>query len=99
MTGDVLLSRDAIARLTANTNPWLSCDECFDQVDAAIEALLGSTVPLATGFGTHLRGCAACHEEAQSLAALVAEQYDVTAAEAVARLDAAVTTADGRLDR
>ncbi|GAA1758660.1 hypothetical protein [Agromyces humatus] len=90
MTGHVSLSREAVARLTANTEPWLSCDDCFDQVDAAVEALLGSTVPLAEGFRAHLLGCAACHEEAQSLAALVAEHHDLTAADAVARLDAAV---------
>lgn len=93
MTGSTALSSEAIDRLTANTEPWLSCDDCFDDVDAAIEALLGSAVPLAEEFRAHLRGCAACHEEAQSLAALVAEQYNLPAVEAVARLDAAVTIA------
>ena len=90
MTGTASLSREAIARLTANTEPWLSCDGCFDQVDAAIESLLDSNVSLAEEFRGHLLGCAACHEEAQSLAALLAEQFDLSAAEAVTRLDAAV---------
>ncbi|MGW9630206.1 hypothetical protein ACWGST_05845 [Agromyces sp. NPDC055520] len=88
---DGVPSREAVARLTVNTEPWLSCDECFDQVDSALERLLGSDVPLTEEFGTHLRGCAACHEEAQALAELVAEQYDLTPAEAVAQLDAAAT--------
>ena len=38
----------------------------------------------------HLRGCAACLEEAQSLSALIADQYDLTAVDAVARLDGEV---------
>jgi len=91
MTGHVQLSSEAIARLTADTEPWLSCDDCFDQVDSAIEGLLDSTAPLAEPLRVHLRGCAACLEEAQSLAALIAEQYDLTAVEAVARLEDALT--------
>ncbi len=94
MTGSAPLSTTTIARLTANTDPWLSCDDCFDQVDAAVESLLGSAVPLTGEFRAHLRGCAACHEEAQSLAALVADEVGMTAAEGVARLDEAVATAN-----
>jgi hypothetical protein len=84
-------SGEAIARLTQDTEPWLSCDDCFDQSDAAIEGFLGSGIPLAEPVRVHLRGCAACREEAQSLAALIAEQYDLTPDEAVVRLDDAVT--------
>lgn len=91
MTGHVALTSEAIARLTVNTEPWLSCDDCFDQVDAAVEAFLGSAAPLSEPLRVHLLGCAACREEAQSLAALIAEQYDLTAVEAVARLDDAIT--------
>ena len=81
------LSREAIARLTQDTEPWLSCDDCFDQSDAAIEGFLGAGLPLTEPLRVHLRGCAACLEEAQSLAALIADQYELTAVDAVARLD------------
>ena len=94
MTGSVSMSPAAIARLTVNTEPWMSCDDCFDHVDIAVEGLLGSSVPLTPEFRAHLRGCAACREEAQSLAALVADQYGMPEAEGLARLDAAITTAD-----
>ena len=94
MTSSASLSPAAIARLTANTEPWLSCDDCFDHVDTAVEGLLGSAVPLTPDFRAHLHGCAACREEAQSLVALVADQYGMPAAEGLARLDAAVATAD-----
>ncbi|GAA1814338.1 hypothetical protein [Agromyces neolithicus] len=93
MTEDTVLSRETIARLTLNTEPWLSCDACFEQVDVALEALFGSSVPPVAELRAHLRGCATCHEEAQSLAALVADQYDMAASVAVARLDIAITTA------
>lgn len=90
MTGHLPLTPEAIARLTAVTDPWLSCDDCFEQVDAAVEAFLDSDVPLAEPLRVHLLGCAACLEEAQSLAALIAEHSDLTAVEAVARLDDAL---------
>lgn len=92
MTDRVSLSPEAIALLTANSEPWLSCDDCFDQVDSAVEDLLGSTVPLTEPLRVHLRGCAACLEEARSLAALIAVQNDLTADEAVARLDGVLRT-------
>ena len=91
MTAYLPFGDEAIARLTANTEPWLSCDDCFEQVDSAVEHVLGSVAPLTEPFRVHLRGCAACLEEAQSLAALIAEQYDLTAPEAVARLEGALT--------
>ena len=81
------LSGEAIARLTQDTEPWLSCDDCFDQSDAAVEGFLGSGGSITEPLRVHLRGCAACREEAQSLAALIADQYDLTAVDAVARLD------------
>lgn len=90
MTGHLPLTPEAIARLTADTEPWLSCDDCFEQVDAAVEAFLDSGVPLSEPLRVHLLGCAACCEEAQSLAALIAGESDLTASDAVARLDDAL---------
>ncbi|GGI45842.1 hypothetical protein BCL57_001534 [Agromyces flavus] len=87
MTEPTSLTPDAIERLTADTEPWLSCDDCFEQVDAAVEGLLGSSAPLAEPLRVHLNGCGACLEEARSLAALIADEQELTPTDAVARLD------------
>ena len=90
------LTPEAIDRLTANTEPWLSCDDCFERVDAAIDAILRSDTPLPEDFRVHLLACTVCHEEADALAALAADGTGLSAAEAVARLDAAVLKTDAR---
>lgn len=84
------LHQKAIDRLLANTEPWFSCDDCFEQLDIAIEDALGSTGTLAEAVRVHLAACPVCHEEAQSLAALVAGDYGLVPAEATAQLNAAV---------
>lgn len=80
----------AVDRLLTNTEPWLSCDDCFEQLDVAIEHALDFCTPLAEAVRVHLAACPVCHEEAQSLAALVAGDYGLTPAEAAAALDAAL---------
>ena len=68
----------AAAQLTLDAGPYLSCDDCFEQVDARVEALLsGAAEPLTPEFRAHLIGCAACREEAWSLAELVAQDLGV----------------------
>lgn len=94
MTNPMSLSPEAVGRLTVHTEPWLSCDDCFELVDTAIVAVLDSTARLPEAFRVHLLGCSVCHEEAQSLAALVAGDFDLSEAEAAARLDVAVLGAD-----
>lgn len=68
------LSHQAALRLTADSEPYLSCDECFDQIDAYIETLLDGAGRLAAPLRAHLIGCAACGEEAWSLLSLVATE-------------------------
>lgn len=80
----------AVDRLLANTEPWLSCDDCFEQLDVAVEAALGRAGPLPAAIRVHLAACPVCSEEARSLAALVAGDHGLTPAEALAELDAAV---------
>ena len=60
--------------LTLSTEPWLSCDDCFELMDAYVDALLADpdTSELAA-MRTHLTGCPACAEEVESLLVLVAE--------------------------
>jgi len=56
------LSAYVVRRLTLDTDPYLSCDDCFDMVDGYGEALLSDhDLP---AMRTHLAGCAACAEEA-----------------------------------
>lgn len=85
------LPPQAVDRLLANTEPWLSCDDCFEQLDVAIEAVLGSGVPPAEAVRVHLAACPVCREEAESLATLVAHDYHLAPGEAVRRLDAAAS--------
>jgi len=68
------LSPQTARRLTLDTEPYLSCDDCFDLVDSYVEALLSDPEHDLPAMRTHLAGCTACAEEARSLILLVAEQ-------------------------
>ena len=83
------LTPEAARLLTLSTEPWLSCEECFELVDAYVERLLDDPATTAMpALLTHLRGCAACAEEAESLLLLVARQDGRDPGPAVARLRA-----------
>jgi hypothetical protein len=69
------LTDEAARSLTINTQPWLSCDDCFEGVDVHVEALVADDVPLPEAFRVHLVGCSACLEEAISLAVLIAPDH------------------------
>jgi hypothetical protein len=63
----------ALDRLLGPTGPELGCDECFELLDEYVELELDGVdadarVP---GMRAHLAGCPACHEEHESLRALV----------------------------
>lgn len=64
---------DQARRLTLDTEPYLSCDECFELMDRHVEALRRDphARPL-PGMAVHLAGCPACAEEADSLLELLA---------------------------
>ena len=57
--------------LLQDTSPWLSCDECFERMDTYAEAAVHDPDHRDEAMATHLRGCAACDEEAQSLIELL----------------------------
>lgn len=61
-----------VASLIADTGPYLSCDECFERVDQYVDARLLDPQHADPAMRAHLRGCAACHEEAEALLELVA---------------------------
>jgi anti-sigma factor RsiW len=66
--------RDLIARLLGPGEPEVSCEECFELLDQYVDLELAgedadSRLP---GMRAHLQGCPACHEDHESLRALVA---------------------------
>jgi hypothetical protein len=67
------LTPDQAGALTLDTEPYLSCDDCFDLVDGWVEAVLSGQGGEPHGMREHLTGCAACREEAESLLALARE--------------------------
>lgn len=68
------LSAEAVALLTLDTNPWLSCDDCFEHVDDVVDVFVSGVLAIPADFRAHLTGCPACYEEAVHLVALVAEE-------------------------
>jgi len=80
------LSPQAARSLTLDTEPYLSCDDCFEMVDGYVEALLTDPEHDMPAMRIHLAGCTACAEEAQSLIEIVAAQDGLDPAPAVKRL-------------
>jgi hypothetical protein len=81
------LTPQTARRLTLDTEPFLSCDDCFDLVDRYVETLLSDLDHDMPAMRTHLAGCAACAEEARSLIGLVADQDGLDPAPALRRLE------------
>lgn len=90
MTDIESLSPEVIDRLTANTEPWLSCDECFELLDVVIDGMVVSSTPFSEEFRVHLLRCPVCHEEACSLAEIVAADHGLSPADAIVRIDSAL---------
>ncbi len=63
-----------VSALLQDTTPWLSCEECFERMDTYAEAVVRDPAHTDEAMAAHLRGCAACDEEAQSLVQLLAAQ-------------------------
>ena len=66
------LTDDTVIRLLLDTDPYLSCDDCFALVDTYVEALLADPTYDRPAMRVHLAGCVACAEEARSLVELAA---------------------------
>ncbi len=67
---------NTLKRLLGPAGPELQCDECFEKLDRYVELQLDGApaderIP---GMRAHLEGCPACHEDYESLRALVEEQ-------------------------
>ncbi|MCZ7588953.1 MAG: hypothetical protein M5U27_08905 [Gaiella sp.] len=65
-----------VARLLGPAAPEVSCETCFAELDRYVELeLAGADADAALpGLAAHLQGCPACHEEHESLLALLREQ-------------------------
>ena len=64
---------NTVKRLLGPAGPELLCDECFEKLDEYVELELQGApaddrIP---GMRAHLEGCPACHEDYDSLRALV----------------------------
>jgi hypothetical protein len=74
-----------VAQLTLDTEPWLSCDDCFRQVDQYVEQLLARRAEQMPAMAAHLRGCPACVEEAETVLVLAADDDGLDPEEALVR--------------
>jgi hypothetical protein len=62
-----------LRRLLGPEGPELTCDQCFELLDEYVEHELEGADADAQihGMRSHLEGCSACHEEHDSLLALL----------------------------
>lgn len=61
-----------LKQATGRFDSWMSCDDCFDHSDVAIDVLADYRGKLPEDFLAHLRGCPVCLEEVDALAAMAA---------------------------
>jgi hypothetical protein len=80
------LTPEQAHRLTLEAEPWLSCDDCFQLVDRYVEQLIRGHEVDSPGMPGHLRGCAACCDEARSLLLLAADDEGLDPGSALRRL-------------
>lgn len=68
-TGD--LTAEAISSLFLDTDPYLSCDDCFALLDHYVEERVHNPDYLDVPMQVHMAACGACAEEAAALAELI----------------------------
>ncbi|GAA2499424.1 hypothetical protein [Terrabacter carboxydivorans] len=66
-----VLSDASVDELLRDTTPWLSCEECFERMDAYAEAVARGLSAHDQAMDRHLGACPACDEEARSLIELL----------------------------
>ena len=64
----------ALSRLLGPGGAEIGCDECFEQLGRYVELELSGQDADLAGLRAHLDGCPACHEEHQSLHALISSE-------------------------
>lgn len=65
------LTADTVVRLLLDTDPYLSCDDCFARMDEYVERRVLEPGYDEPRMRTHLEGCGACAEEVESLLGLI----------------------------
>lgn len=65
------LSSTALDDLLRDTSPYLSCDDCFEQLDTYVEQILANPHHQDLPMEVHLKACGACAEEAATLTELL----------------------------
>ncbi|KQV70002.1 hypothetical protein ASC64_09465 [Nocardioides sp. Root122] len=65
------LSSGTVATLVVDTEPYLSCDDCFERLDQFVDARVADPSHTDLEMTTHLAGCGVCAEEASALEELV----------------------------
>jgi hypothetical protein len=65
------LTDAVVDSLLRDTHPYLSCDECFEQLDTPVERLLTDPGHQDIAMQVHLAACGACAEEAAALTELL----------------------------
>ncbi len=65
------LSNDTVTSLVVNTEPYLSCDDCFERMDQFVDSRVADPNHSDVEMTTHLAGCGVCAEEASALEELV----------------------------
>jgi hypothetical protein len=65
--------RKLLRSLLGPAGPELTCERCFEELDRYVELeLRGADADAAVpGMRAHLEGCPACHEDRESLRALL----------------------------
>ncbi|CAI9409740.1 hypothetical protein [Aestuariimicrobium sp. T2.26MG-19.2B] len=71
MTAAADLTPEAVRALLADTEPYLSCDECFARIDEYVERRVSDRGFRDDRLETHLAGCGVCAEEAAALEELL----------------------------
>ena len=65
------ITRKVLRSLTQDTQPWLSCDDCFEMLDEYVERRVADPGYVDLAMATHLDACPACAEDAESLRVLL----------------------------
>ena len=68
------LSAAVVDLLVLDSAPYLSCDDCFDQVDDYVEQRAVDPRHEDVPMEMHVRACSACAEEAEALTQLLTSE-------------------------
>jgi hypothetical protein len=84
------LTPEQVASLVAVTEPWLSCDDCFDTLDLWVDALVDGVPRQDVPLLVHFARCAACREEVETLLTLAAQDHGLDAGRLLEQLESLI---------